>query len=167
MNTEMVDPRDLINITAYEAFRLALKVSGKTEAEVREEMGYSESHCHRVFSVEEYYTSYEKIPKLCKFLDNNIIILWLIVQADKDMHQPIYHEMDCPELLKEAAELLKETSDVGKEVGATIEDNEIKLTEIRRVIREVCEVVAKGICMLGKLRMHERFLSLKVKKSKA
>ncbi|WP_319780817.1 hypothetical protein [Maridesulfovibrio sp.] len=133
-----------------------------TEAEVREEMGYSESNSHRLFSVEEYYTSYGKIPKLCKFLGNNIIILWLIVKANKDMHQLVYQKMDCPELLQEAVELLKETSGVGEDVSATIHDSKIKLNEICRVIKEVYEVVAKGICMLGKLCMHERFLSLKV-----
>ena len=155
----------LKEIEAYDAFRLALEVSGKTEKEVAEEMGYEFSNCHRVFSLESYYTSYEKIPQLCEVLGNNIIVLWLIAQADKALDKPCHEKVDCPSLLKDAADLFKETSDVGKAAAATIKDNVIEPHELRKVIKELGEVQEKVFSMIGKLRQTERSLS-KLLKSK-
>jgi len=159
-----VDMKMLKEIEAYDAFRLALEVSGKTEKEVAEEMGYEFSNCHRVFSLEEYYTSYDKPPKMCEVLGNNIIILWLIAQADKALDKPCHEKVDCPSLLKDAADLFKETSDVGKAAAETIEDGVIESRELRKIIKELSEVQEKVFTMIGKIRKAERYLSKLLKK---
>ena len=130
-----IDMQMLANLEPYDAFRLALEISGKSEKEVAENMGYEFSNCHRVFSTEDYYTSYEKLPRMCKVLGNNIIIMWLIAQADKALDEPSYEKVDCPALLKDAAELFKKTSAVGKEASEAIGDNKLEPHELRRVIK--------------------------------
>lgn len=158
----MVDPSKLVDIEAYEAFRLALELSDKTEADVKEFMNYSGSNCHRIFSMEEYYTSYEKIPKLCKFLGNNIIILWLIAQAENNLDQPRHKKVDCPALLQETAAFFKEASDVGLEASEAVKDSKLEAHELRRVIKELSQVQDKVFSLIGRLRQTERFLSSKL-----
>lgn len=162
-----VDMKMLKEIEAYDAFRLALEVSGKTEKEVAEEMGYEFSNCHRIFSFENYYTSYEKLPKMCEVLGNNIIVLWQIAQADKRLDKPCHEPVDCPTLLKDAADLFKETSDVGKEAAEAIKDDKLEAHELRKVIRELGEVQEKVFSMIGKLRQTERSLAKMLKATKA
>ncbi|HAS89104.1 MAG TPA: hypothetical protein DCS48_07340 [Desulfovibrio sp.] len=164
-----VDMQQLLKLEPYDAFRMALEMSGKSEKEVAKEMGYEFSNCHRIFSMEPYYTSYEKLIQMCEVLGNNIIILWLIAHADHAVNDhPIEHEeVDCVCLLKDSANLFKETSEVGRAASEAIEDGVLELHEVRRVIRELMEVNANVFSMVGKLRKLERNLADAKNKSKA
>lgn len=161
-----IEMKTLANLEPYDAFRLALEMSGKSEKEVAEEMEYKPQNCHRIFATEDYYTSYEKIPQLCKVLGNNIIIMWLIAQADKALDEPSYEKVDCPALLKDAAELFKKTSAVGKEASEAIGDNKLEPHELRKVIKNLNAVQDTVFTMIGKLRQTERKLVQLVKEAR-
>ncbi len=162
----MVDPKELLNIDAPDAFRLALEFSGKSEKEVAAEMGWSFTNCHRVFSQEDYYASFQNIPKFCEVVGNNIIVLWLMVNVDNDLSKPAHEKVDCQVLLKDLGELFKETGDVGKEGAEAIKDAKLEPHELRKVIKELTHVSDKVFKMIGKLRTAERCLTKMLKDQK-
>ncbi|WP_051295065.1 phage regulatory CII family protein [Maridesulfovibrio bastinii] len=161
----MVDPKDLINIEACDAFRLSLEFSGKNENEVAEEMGWSPFNSHRIFSLERYYPTYEDLPKFCEVVGNDTILKWLIVQT-KNKASVDHESLDCAGLLKYVGEIFKEVSDLGSESSKAIADNKLSPQELRRILRELNQGTEKMMKLIGVVRETERRATKILKDSK-
>lgn len=161
-----MDSEQLLKIDALDAFRLALELSPKCLEEVAAEMGWEKFHSRRIFSPERYYPTYEDLPKFCDVVGNDLVLLWLGAQADKALGKHVHESVDCPTLLRDAADLFKETSDVGKEASEAIKDDLLEAHELRRLIKELAQVQNKVFSMIGKLRQTERSLSMMLKDKK-
>lgn len=160
MNTS-VDTKahqSLVALDAVDAFRLAWTRSGKIMPEIMREMGWTEYHARRVFGVERYFPTYEDLPKFCNVVGNTIIIQWLQVQAMHYGITPSHQNVDCAELLKRTSELFGEMSEVGQESTDAIKDGKLEPKELRRIIRELNDVVTRSVELMGDLRALERKL---------
>jgi hypothetical protein len=146
----------LLRLDAIDAFKLAAQKSGKGVGEIAKEMGWDGGQARRIFSVDRYYPSYEQLPILCGVLGNTIIIQWLQVQAMHAGMATVPQDINCAKLIQQIGKLFGEVSDVGKEAQCAIEDGKLEPKEVRRIIRELNDVLDHGADMLGTLRAWER-----------
>ena len=148
--------QSLVGLDAVDAFKLAWECSGKQMPEIMREMGWTEYHAKRVFGTERYFPTFEDLPQFCNVVGNTIIIQWLQVQAMNYGIAPKHVDVDCAELVKRMAELFGEMSDVGQEASAAIQDGKLEPKELRRIIRELNDVVDRSMALIGDLRVLER-----------
>ena len=146
----------LHNLCPEDAFKLALERSGMTWQKLAEEMGWTESHTKRVFSLERYFPTYEDLPKFCSIVGNMVIINWLQVQAMQYGLEHQHRDVDCQSLVFRISQLFGETSDVGQEAQKAVADGQLEPRELRRIIRELNDVVNTSLDMIGDLRELER-----------
>lgn len=146
----------LHNLGPEDAFKLALERSGMTWQKLSEEMGWTESHTKRVFSLERYFPTYEDLPKFCSIVGNMVIINWLQVQAMQYGMQQDHKDVDCQSLVFRISKLFGETSDVGQEAQKAVADGVLEPRELRRIIRELNDVVNTSLDMISDLRELER-----------
>jgi hypothetical protein len=155
----MDKPRQsLAGLDAVDAFKLAWERSGKTMPQIMREMGWSEYHAKRVFGTERYFPTFEDLPKFCNVAGNTIVVQWLHVQAMQYGVEPQHINVDCAELVKRIGDLFGEMSDVGQEASDSIRDGILEPKELRRIIRELNDVVNKSMTLIGDLRALERSL---------
>lgn len=148
--------QSLAALDAVDAFKLAWERSGKTMPEIMRAMGWSEYHAKRVFGVERYFPTYEDLPRFCNVAGNTIIVQWLMVQAMQYGVCPKHISVDCAELVRRTGDLFGEMSDVGQEASSAIQDGVLEPKELRRIIRELNDVVNKSMALIGDLRVLER-----------
>ncbi|UZP68745.1 hypothetical protein N1030_07180 [Desulfovibrio mangrovi] len=148
--------QSLVGLDAVDAFKLAWEIGNKPMPTVMSEMGWTESHARRVFSPERYFPTFEDLPRFCSVVGNTIIIQWLQVQAMYYGIAPKHVDVDCAELVKRMGELFGEMSDVGQEASAAIQDGKLEPKELRRIIRELNDVVDRSVALIGDLRVLER-----------
>ncbi|MFV0349222.1 MAG: phage regulatory CII family protein, partial [Halodesulfovibrio sp.] len=125
---------------------------------IMREMGWSEYHAKRVFGTERYFPTFEDLPKFCNVAGNTIIVQWLQVHALLYGIEPKHQNVDCAELVKRIGDLFGEMSDVGQEASDSIRDGILEPKELRRIIRELNDVVSKSMTLIGDLRALERSL---------
>lgn len=156
---EIDKPRQsLVGLDAVDAFKLAWEMGNKSMPHILREMGWTESHARRVFSPERYFPTFEDLPRFCNVVGNTIIIQWLQVQSMQYGIAPQHTNVNCAELVKRMGELFGEMSDVGQEASAAIQDGKLEPVELRRIIRELNDVVNRSVCLIGDLRVLERTL---------
>lgn len=148
--------QSLVGLDAVDAFKLAWERSGKLLPQLVSEMGWSASHARRVFSTERYFPTYEDLPRFCNVVGNTVVVQWLQVQALNYGVNPEHQDVDCAALIKRTGELFGEMSDVGQEASEAIKDGKLEPIEMRRIIRELNDVVNRSIELIGDLRALER-----------
>lgn len=156
--TEDPNNKGLRELDAVDAMKLAVALSGKHVTDIAKEMDTGLYLVRRWFSTEKYFPSFEDIPLFCRTVGNMTLINWLQVQAmagDKVEHSDI----NCAALVGRVGELFGEMGDVGLEAQEAVKDGILESFELRRVIKEVTEVVAKGNQLVADLRIAERALA--------
>ncbi|SOB60561.1 conserved protein of unknown function [Pseudodesulfovibrio profundus] len=158
MEHSFVDAKTLAGLAPEDAFKQAFALSGLTQQQLMERMGWKIDKTRRVFATGRYFPSYEELPKFCTVVGNTIILKWLqfnVLLADQDME---HVDIDCQELIMRAGELYSEVGDVGQYAAKAIEDGKLDLKEIRKLKEEVGQVATKAFETLGDLGAMERKL---------
>jgi len=155
---DFIDAKTLAGLDPVDAFKQAFALSGLTESQFMERMGWRRDKTRRVFATGRYYPSFDELPKFCSVVGNTLILRWLqvnVLLADRNLD---HVDIDCRELIMRAGELYSEVGDVGQYAAKAIEDGKLDLKEIRRLKEEVGQVATKAIETLGDLGAMERKL---------
>jgi len=146
----------LHHLDAVDAFKLAIEQSGKPLPEIAVEMGWSESFMRRVFSTDKFFPSLADIPRFCSVLGNQVVLQWLIARATFYGVDEQHQDIDCSELLRRVNDLFAELGDVATEAREAIKNNVIEPQECRKLIREISDVLERGMSLISDLRLLER-----------
>lgn len=146
-------------LDAVDVLKLAMVSSPKLPKQIREEMGWSEAHMRRICAVGRYYPSFEDLRKFCVVVGNDIVAAWIASEYRlKDEGKEEGVKLDCTEIIGRVACLFAETGEVGQAVQDAVADNVLEAVELRRIIRELQDVIFKGSQFMGVLRAKEREL---------
>lgn len=154
MNTSDAIP--LHHLDPIDAFKLAIEKSGKPLPEIAKDMGWSKSFVRRVFSADKFFPSMADIPRFCAVLGNQVIIHWLLARATFYGLDEAHQDMDCNALLRRVNDLFAEVGDVATEARTSIADNKLEPVECRRLIKELSDVLDRGMSLVSDLRALER-----------
>lgn len=158
MQHEIFETKSLAGMDPSDAFKQAFALSGLTEKQFMEKMGWRQDKTRRVFSTGRYFPSFDELPKFCIVVGNNIIIQWIQMNVLQG-NRPIEHaSINCQSLFARIGELFSEVGDVGQRGQEVVADGEIDLKETRQLKKDVGEVVTKGIEMMSDLGALEREL---------
>lgn len=156
--TEDLNSKGLRELDAVDAMKLSVELSGKSIADIAKELGVGVHLARRWFGVEKYFPSFENIPNYCRAVGNMTLINWLQVQAI--MGGKVEHaDINCAALIGRVGELFGEMGDVGLEAQEAVKDDVLESYELRKIIKEVTEVVAKGNQLVADLRVAERAIA--------
>ncbi|WP_419787337.1 hypothetical protein [Pseudodesulfovibrio sp.] len=167
MEQDFFETKSLAGMDPADAFKQAFALSGLTEKQLMEKMGWKQDKTRRVFSAGRYFPSFDELPKFCIVVGNNIIIQWIqmnVLQGDRPI---AYTSINCQNLFARIGELFAEVGDVGQRGQEVVADGEIDLKETRQLKKEVGEVVTKGIEMMADLGALERELVAEQRKEEA
>jgi len=126
-----------------EALNMARAFSGKTHAEIADEMGIGTETVRRYHTDPTYNPPLPRISELNRAYGNDILIQWLARKCGgvfvriEGVHSPL-------ELQKEIAILTKEFSDVLKVHAEAIEDGKLTNEELNRILKEAEELLIKA-----------------------
>lgn len=146
----------LHHLDAIDAFKLAIEKSGKPLPEIAKDMGWSASFVRRVFSAEKFFPSVVDIPHFCAVLGNQVIIHWQLAAAAFYGLDEAHQDVDCNALLRRVNDIFAEVGDVAAEARTSIADNQLQAHECRRLIKELSDVLDKGMSLVADLRALER-----------
>lgn len=146
----------LHHLDAIDAFKLAIEKSGRPLPEIAEEMGWSSSFVRRVFSAEKFFPSVIDIPRFCAVLGNQVIIHWQLSRATFYGLDEAHQDVDCNALLRRVNDLFAEVGDVATEARESIKNNILEPNECRRIIKELSDVLDRGMSLVADLRALER-----------
>lgn len=123
---------------------IAYAMSGKTYAQIAEEMGCGKETIHRYFTDPTYNPPSYKIPKLCQVLGNYLLIEWQCIQAGG--HFILNEEIFCNNqtLETQVAELTKEFSDILREDGKARLDGKYNADELNNLEKEIEDLLKKA-----------------------
>lgn len=154
----MIESEDipLHHLDPIDAFKLAIEKSGRPLPEIARDMVWSKSFVRRVFCAEKFFPSVVDIPKFCAVLGNQVIIHWLLARATFYGLDETHQDMDCNALLRRVNDIFAEVGDVAAEARTSIDDNKLEPTECRRLIKELSDVLDKGMSLVADLRALER-----------
>ncbi len=148
----------LSRLDAVDAFKLACMESGKGLDAIAREMGWSLAHAKRIVSTARYFPTYEDLPRFCAVVGNRLVLEWLLVSARR-LGVPSRHDaLSCNGLIFRIGELFSEAGDVGQAGQEAIADQRLEPVELRRLIKELRDVVVKALTLIGDLRTQERAL---------
>jgi len=150
------DETPLHHLDAIDAFKLAIEKSVKPLPQIANEMGWSESFVKRVFSADKFFPSVADIPRFCAVLGNQVIIHWLLARATFYGLDEAHQDVDCNALLRRVNDLFAEVGDVAAEARASTADNKLEPVECRRLIKELSDVLDRGMSLVADLRSLER-----------
>lgn len=151
-----LDSRPLHHLDAVDAFKLAVQQGGLSLPDIAKGMGWSQSFARRVFSAEKFYPSYPDLPKFCAVVGNNIIIHWLLARATFHGIDEARQDVDCNTLLRRVNDIFAEVGDVAEEARRSVADDSLEPQELRRLIKELSDVLQQGMALVGDLREMER-----------
>jgi len=154
MNTSDAIP--LHHLDTIDAFKLAIDKSPKELPEIAKEMGWSKSFVRRVFSTDKFFPSVDNIPQFCAVLGNQVIIHWLLARATFYGLDEAHQDLDCNALLRRVNDLFAEVGDVADEARESIKNNILEPNECRRLIKELSDVLDRGMSLVSDLRALER-----------
>lgn len=102
------------------ALRMAIAYSGKTNRQIQEEMGWSNSFSKKIFSSQEALPSYAQFPKLCTVLGNSILPQWVLQNMSTKISR--VSPMDAKSLLEGMAGMFDIMGDFAKEGQEIVKD---------------------------------------------
>lgn len=112
---------DLRKLTAKQILNLAKSISGKSNEEIAEELEQDHSSVKRYFQDTDktYYPSLMRLPKLCRALENTILLEWVQVQVGNgdSNYEIIRNDSD---LLRKMNRLAAELGDVHRSVDKSL-----------------------------------------------
>lgn len=146
----------LHHLDPIDAFKLAIEKSGRPLPEIAKDMGWSTSFVRRVFSAEKFFPSVVDIPRFCAVIGNQVIIHWLLARATFYGLDEAHQDMDCNALLRRVNDLFAEVGDVADEARESIKNNILEPNECRRLIKELSDVLDRGMSLVSDLRALER-----------
>ncbi|EPR43156.1 hypothetical protein dsx2_2516 [Desulfovibrio sp. X2] len=150
------DSRPLHHLDACDAFKLAVEQSGLTLPQIASRLGWSESMTRRVFSAEKFFPSYPDLPSFCAAVGNLTIVHWLLARATFYGIDENHQDVDCNMLLRRVNDIFAEVGDVADEARSAVADDILEPSELRRLIKEISDVLERGMALLGDLRTMER-----------
>ncbi len=122
---------------------LAYAMSGKTHAQIAEEMHCGVETIRRYFTDPTYNPPSYKVPKLCQVLGNYLLIEWQCINAGG--HFILNEEIFCVRNLEaQVAELTKEFSDVLREDGRARLDGKYSGDELSSIEKEIEDMLKKA-----------------------
>ena len=154
----MRKPIDLTEMSLPHVISQMVSGSGKPAAEIAAEVGWSPSVASRIFNpAEEYWPSLPMAPAFCVACGSSLLIDWQVCQAEAGGVRFEHPAMDWQDLLLTLTDLEKELGDVAEEVRQDIEPDpdgkrRIDRTEAKRIIREVQDVITKGVALINGVR---------------
>ena len=150
---------DLTNLSLPDVISLMVSSSGKTVEEVSAEVGWSTSVAQRISNpAENYWPGLPTIPRFCVACGSTLIIDWLVAQIEIGGVDLDTDCLDWTGLLLTLTDMERELGDVAREVREAIEPDKddgvrrISRTEAKRIIREVQDVIGKGVDLINGLR---------------
>lgn len=146
----------LHHLDPADAFKLAVERSGLSLPEIAKTMGWSMAQVRRVFSAEKYYPSFTDLPRFCAVVGNTTIIQWLLARATFEGIDESHQDIDCNALLLRVTDIFAEVGDVAEEARRAASDNQLQEVELRRLIKELSDVLERGMALVGDLRHMER-----------
>jgi hypothetical protein len=150
------DVPQLRHLEAVDAFKLAVEESGRPLPEIAQAMGWSMPQARRVFSAEQYFPSYPDLPRFCAVVGNLTVVHWLFAKATFYGFDEQHQSLDCADLLLRVTEIFGEVGDVADEARRAVVDNRLDALELRRLIKELSDLLERGMALVGDLRQMER-----------
>lgn len=150
------DATPLHHLDPIDAFKLAIEKSGRHPHDIAKDMGWKPFFMKRVFSAEKFFPSVADIPRFCAVLGNQVIIHWLLARATFYGLDEAHQDMDCNALLRRVNDMFAEVGDVAAEARTSIADNKLEPNECRRLIKELSDVLDRGMSLVADLRTLER-----------
>ena len=101
----------------------------------------------------EYFITFAKVPELCVAMRSSLLIQWAMARYEylsREMDMPA-RPMDTAGCLRACAKMMKEMGDVAKEIEAAAEDEQLSKQEIRRIQRELSDVISICFNCMGQL----------------
>jgi hypothetical protein len=132
--------------------------SGKHRDDIAAEVGWSSSVSSRIFNPSEsYWPSLPTVPRFCVACGSTLLIDWLVAQVEIGAVEIDPDELDWVGLLLALTEMEKELGDVAREVRRAIDPKgakgrDLSRTEAKRIIREVQDIITKGVDIIKGLR---------------
>lgn len=142
---------DLTKLTLFEVFRLALRLSGKSESDIAEAMGWPPANAHRIFADDSYWPTLPNIPRLCAALGNQVILDWCRVQAAAMPCPERAKPLNPPALLDALAALFEESGQLAGRIRESAADGTITSIERRRITREAYDVAVQALSIIAGL----------------
>ncbi len=158
---DFFDPKSLAGMDPTDAFKAAFSISGLTEKQLMERMGWKLDKTRRTFATGRFFPSFEELPKFCVVVGNNIVVQWIqmnVLLGDKPFE---HRNIDCQNLILRVGEMYSEVGDVGQQAALAIQDGELDLNEIRRLKKESGQVAGKAFEIIADLGAIERELKKK------
>lgn len=150
------DVPQLRRLEAVDAFKLAVEESGLSLPEIAKGMDWSMPQARRVFSAEQYFPSFPDLPRFCAVVGNLTVVHWLLAKATFYGVDEQHQSLDCADLLLRVTEIFSDVGTVAEEARKAVADNKLEACELRRLIRELSELLACGMALVGDLRLMER-----------
>lgn len=148
--------KSLARLDAVDVFKLAIERSGKPVTQVAKEMKWGEPFARKVFSTAKFFPSFSELPRFCAVVGNTIVAQWIQLRAMTAGLEDAHEAVTCESLIGRIGELFAEMGDVGQRGSEAIRDFKLEPREIRSIIRELNDVIDKGMDLVADLRAMER-----------
>lgn len=148
---DYISDKELAELSLPAVMRLAVAMSGMSDAEVCARMKWPERNGYRMLNPhDDYWPGVPSLPRFCAVLNNDLLPRWVRVRAGQSGdHQPT--ALTPGNLLADLADLFARTGAVAKRGQASIADDVISPAEARQIRRSVEDVVRLGARMLDRL----------------
>ena len=146
----MQQPETMKGYSLVAAMRMAIAYSHKTEDEIAAGMDWGPASASRFFSSADYWPALPNIPRLCRVLNNTILLQWLIDNTETGVlpQEPV----DAQAMLRSLGVLFGKMGDIARDGQASIADGVVDKAEAKRMIRRVQALLAEGENLLAGLQ---------------
>ncbi|VFQ44364.1 phage regulatory CII family protein [Desulfoluna butyratoxydans] len=151
----MIPDTALAKMNIGSVMELAVSVSGKTRADLQNDLKWTRSRVTRICNPNaHYWPSLPDVPFFCNALGNTILIDWLAASCDESAKASLdaASKDDTKEVLRLMNSIGKEMGDVHEAIQKALSnDGEVDDVEARRIAREGYDVIRRWTEMFSTL----------------
>lgn len=155
MTADFLTDGELQAMSLPAAMRMAVSLSGLSDAAILARMGWSASYGYRVLRPhDDLWPALTALPRLCAVLGNGILTRWLELQAAAQMQQeaqPTCPPLTASSLSADLVDLFARVGAVAREGQATVRDGQISMEEARSLRGRVEDTLRLTAHMLERL----------------
>ena len=126
---------------------LSKRMACGSPADWADKLGVSPNILNRAFSSwqddREYFVTFSKVPELCVHMRSTVLIQWALARYEylsRELALPA-EPIDLQDCLSACARLMREVGEAAGEIEAASADGKMSKVEMRRIRREVADVV--------------------------
>ncbi|WP_243546347.1 phage regulatory CII family protein [Pseudodesulfovibrio tunisiensis] len=158
MNSNPHESIDLTTLALPDVLQLMVTSSGRSWETVANMVGWGPANVNRIRDAkDDYWPTLPKLARFCSACRSTLVLDWIGAQVEIGAVELEVAALDCVSLLDSLGDLFREMGEVAKAGGDAVHDDgdkgcHISQREARQIIRELVDVINRGMLMVSRLR---------------